>query len=216
MCAKKDKKVGKTCKFVEVEQPGDRLGIDLLELRKNDKIFLAIDYFSRKIFGKTIKTKEAVKIVEFLKEIYKVFPFKEMITDNGKEFENKNVMKWAEQNNVKHTYSVPYYHQSNGRIERANRTIRNAFRKTPGITKTNLSKVLENYNHLRHRGINMSTNEAIKEQNWVKVKKYTENYKKEYARYNKAEKSYEIGENILFKNENRLNKMDDEFGSRAK
>jgi hypothetical protein len=66
---KKDKQYIKTGSYVEVENPGDRVGIDILELKKKDKIFVGIDYFSRKVFAKAIETKEAIKTVCFLEEM---------------------------------------------------------------------------------------------------------------------------------------------------
>lgn len=35
----------------------------------------------------------------------------------------------GEKNKVRHMFAIQYDHQSNGRIERANKTIRNAFKK---------------------------------------------------------------------------------------
>ena len=134
-----------------------------------------------------------------------------MITDNGREFENVSVKKWTQEKGVKHVYSIPYYHQSNGRIERANRTIRNAFRKKPGITKVNLKGIIENYNKLKHRGINMSPEEATKQENWEAVRKFSEKYKKEFEKYNKPEKKFTTGDKVMIRKEIKENKMDNEF-----
>jgi IS30 family transposase len=121
--------------FCGCRKTGNRIGIDLLELKRGDRLIVAVDYFSRKLFAQTIETKECVKIVKFLEYLYAIFPFKEMITDNGKEFDNNLVKNWVIKNKVNHIYSIPYYHQSNGRVERINRAIRNAFKKTPGPHK---------------------------------------------------------------------------------
>jgi hypothetical protein len=94
ICQRKDKKINKTCNFVEVSKPGDRIGMDVLELIAGEKIITAIDYFSRKIFAMNVKTKEAEKVVKFLKRIYCELPFKSVITDNGKEFRNESVENW--------------------------------------------------------------------------------------------------------------------------
>lgn len=77
-----------------------------------------------------------------------------MITvDNGREFDNEEVKNWTQENNIILDYSIPHYHASNGRIERVNRTIREACKKTPGLTEIKLAKILKNYNECRHRAI---------------------------------------------------------------
>jgi transposase InsO family protein len=172
VCKKKDRKINKTCNFVEVEAPGDKIGIDVLELTAGNKIFTAVDYFSRKVFAAVVSTKEGKKVVNFLESIYKKFKFKKMISDNGKEFDNHEVRIWLRTKNIKQVFSIPYYHQSNGRIERVNRTIRNACRKTNGPLIIKLKDIVDNYNNMTHRGIGMSPNEAIKPENYELVKKH--------------------------------------------
>ena len=163
-----------------MEKPGDRIGVDILEIKSNDRVIMAIDYFTRKLFAKCVNTKEGYKIVDFLESVYKEFPFKSMITDNGREFDNNRVKEWSEKTKVRHILSIPYYHQSNGRIERANRTIRNALRKSSGPTKKNIKAILRNYNNLPHRGIGISPEEAMKEENHEKVRNRAKLYGKEF------------------------------------
>ena len=182
VCKRKDIKRNSSCNYVEVTKPGDRLGIDILELLHGKKILTAIDYFSRKLFAMEIGSKEGIKVVNFLDRLYKEIPFKSIISDNGKEFCNDKVRMWMENKNVKHEFSIPYYHQSNGRIERANRTLRNACKKTPGLLKVKLKRIVENYNNVLHRGIGMSPNEALKEENHERVKIHENKYKKEFKK----------------------------------
>lgn len=93
-------------------------------------------------------------------------PIKTLIVDNGKEFHNKKLEKWCHEKGIKLEYSVPHYHQSNGRIERANRTIREALKKTKGCTRLVLNGILETYINVDHRGIGMTPIEAILPQNY--------------------------------------------------
>jgi hypothetical protein len=99
------------------------MGMDLLELVAGEKILTAIDYFSRKAFAMIVKSKEPNKVLKYLDKIFLELPFKTLITDNGGEFRNDKVDECII-HNVKLIYAVPYNHQSNGRIEWANRTIR--------------------------------------------------------------------------------------------
>lgn len=186
-CKIKDKKIKITCKFVEVEKPGEKIGIDILELTAGDKVITAIDYFSRKMFAVTVKSKEAIKVKKFLEKIHNEFPFKKLISDSGKEFDNNEVRNWTKMLWIEHVFLIPYYHQSNGRIERANRTIRMACRKTPGPTKIKLGAIIENYTNTIHRGIGMSPNIAIFDENWEKVKNHENKYKKEFKKYDKKQ-----------------------------
>ena len=52
---------------------------------------MLIYYFTRKLFGRCVSTKEAKKILDFIKQVYDAFPFEKLITDNGREFENKRM-----------------------------------------------------------------------------------------------------------------------------
>jgi hypothetical protein len=215
-CKLKDKKIKKTCNYVEVNEPGERIGIDILQISPKEKILMFIDYFSRIIHAKCLTTKESNKTAKYIEELYKQFPFKSMITDNGKEFINKDVLKFVEKYKIKHIRSIPYYHQSNGRIERANRTIRNAIRKSKGSLKKNLKRIIENYNNLEHRALGMSPNEAIKKENWSRVKEYEKHYKKEFAKYSKKEVQFKINDRVLLRNEFKNCKMDNEFQDEGK
>ncbi|MGL5709134.1 MAG: reverse transcriptase domain-containing protein, partial [Aeromonas sp.] len=211
VCLKKDKQYKKTCYYVDVEKPGDKLGIDILEIKHHDKILVAIDYFSRKIFAQSIKTKEAKKTVKFLNTISKEFQFRKILTDNGREFNNNSVKKWCEEKNIKQTFSIPYYHQSNGRIERAIRTIRDACRKIPGATSDKLGKIISAYNRTEHRGIGMTPEQALKKENWDKVKINVEKYKGEFECKSKRVNILRDGEKVLIRNELRKGKMDDAY-----
>jgi transposase InsO family protein len=61
-----------------------------------------------------------------------------LISENGKEFENTKLKKWIESRKIDHQFSVPYYHQGNGRVERVNRTLRTALMKTKGSIRKKL------------------------------------------------------------------------------
>jgi hypothetical protein len=131
------------------------------------------------------------------------------LTDNGKEFENKTLKEWVKKQKIEHKFSIPYFHQSNGRIERVNRTIREAIKRTPGILKIKLKTIIENYNNAYHRGIGMSPNSACLPENETIVLENSIKYEKEF----KEKKCFEfkVGNKVLLKNENKRTKMDDEF-----
>lgn len=78
---------------------------------------------------------------------------------------------WAENNNVELHITSPFHHQSNGRVERFNRTLQEGVYKLG--SKKNLrdkvNKVLEVYNSIKHTSIGISPNEAIKIENHKSV-----------------------------------------------
>lgn len=108
----------------------------------DEKVLLEIEYFTRRIFAKHITTKEASKVVSFLNEITKTFKIETLVSDNGREFLNKDVEEWCKRNNVNQTFSIPYYKQSYGKVERVHRTIRNALRKTGKGSKFALKNIV--------------------------------------------------------------------------
>lgn len=59
-------------------------------------------------------------------------------------------------------FTITYYHQHKGRIERANHTIREKLKKLKGPIQKKLKEAIEAYNDVIHRGIVMSPNEAMK------------------------------------------------------
>lgn len=43
------------------------MAFDLMDFKKRNKIIFGIDFFSRKMFGEKIESKEAIKTIDFLK-----------------------------------------------------------------------------------------------------------------------------------------------------
>lgn len=213
-CQRKDKIYGKTCTFIQTEAVGERLGIDILDSGEC-LVILAIDYFSRKAFGQTLEKKTAQHVVKFLERVYQEFPFKTMLTDNGREFLNRETQRWCDERGVAHKNSIPYYHNSNGRVERLCRTVREALYKTPGPVRVKLGGVLKNYNALFHRGIGMAPDEAVKEDNYNRVIKAQEIYRKEFKARQGGIQVFNIGETVWIRKEVREARNDDRFSEKG-
>lgn len=145
-----------------------------------------------------------------MKIVHETIPFKTLVSDNGKEFDNKKLDEWLKSKKIKHKFTVPYYHKGNGRIERVNRTLREALRKTNKPPKICLKDIVENYNNIKHRGIGMAPKVALKKDNWKLVLKNTENYKKEFKK-TKENSLFMDGDLVYIRNEFRRSKMDDYF-----
>ena len=129
-CIRKDTNIVKSASYLMTPEPAELIGIDLMDINQQNTAKIAIDYYTRKVFGKVIATKDAYKIIPFLENIYKQFPFKKLQSDNGREFDNGIVNDRANKNNVELKYVTPHYHAANGRVERAIRTIREGLKRT--------------------------------------------------------------------------------------
>ncbi|KAG0434267.1 Pro-Pol polyprotein [Dictyocoela muelleri] len=142
LCCKVDSKYIKSSQYIETTFPGKIFAFDMIEIKKDMRIIVAINYFSRFVFAKVLNLKYLKKVLAFIKEVYQNIEFKKLITDNGKEFNNSRLKKWSRENDVKLEFSIPYYHQSNGRVQRVNRTIRDGMKKERGEMKLDLKRFL--------------------------------------------------------------------------
>lgn len=210
VCNLTDKKYYKNKGFVVTSSPGERIAVDILEYKKGFRIITAIDYFSRKIYAKFIRRKSSSEVIKFLNIIYNDLKFELLVSDNGKEFKNKEVDTWCAERVIERKLCIPYFHEENGRIERANRTLRNALNKEDGRLKERLERAVNNYNKTYHRGIGMSPNDAFKPENFDEVLKRQKAYSKEFGSKNFANE-FKIGNYVLFRNEIKESKADKEF-----
>ena len=90
-----------------------------------------VDCFSRFAFGCAVKTKCAKEISEsLLKFIYLYGAPRILQSDNGKEFNNYDLAAVIQEFKIKKMNGRPYHPQSQGRVERFNRTVVAFFSKT--------------------------------------------------------------------------------------
>jgi hypothetical protein len=64
-CIRKDKNYIKTCDFVYTNTPGELFAIDILEISKNERVVLGIDYFTRKFFESILRQRKHLKSKNF-------------------------------------------------------------------------------------------------------------------------------------------------------
>lgn len=149
-----------------------------------------------------------------LEKINTKIKIKKLLCDNGGEFRSKEISLWCEKNKIELSFSIPYYHESNGRVERVNRTLRESLKKNKGSLKIILDQVVENYNNTSHRGIGTTPKEALKPENRETVKLVSRKYKQEFGG-KKVKEVLEIGDRVYIKNEVKKNKMDNEFNEQG-
>lgn len=214
-CQEVDKKYKKAWKFRETSKPGELVAMDILELTKNKRILLAIDYFTRKLYGSKVRSKKPEELLKAIERISKEIKIEKLLMDNGREFNNVKIKSWAQKKGIAVEYSVPYYHESNGRIERANRTIREAIKKGNDSVRIDIAKVLESYNETIHRGIGMRPNEAMEIENREKVLENQLKYKTEVEKLKEKIERLNPGDEVRIRNEVKRNKMDKEFENKG-
>src|SRR5437762_1963245 len=115
---------------IEVGRPFERIGIDFvgpLERTKNGNkyILVATDYLTKWPEAKAMREATAENVIEFIYEriICRHGCLKVILSDRGTHFRNRIVDGLCERFEIKHKLSSPYHPQTNGLVERFNRTL---------------------------------------------------------------------------------------------
>ena len=118
----------------------ERYGIDCIDMTSFAKengginngfkfILTVVDYFSRHVWARKMKTQTTINVTKALKSIVeetKTYP-KIIQADNGNEFMNET-SKWMKDNDITYIKTNSYSPQSNGLVEGKNRRIREVLR----------------------------------------------------------------------------------------
>ncbi|KAG0433365.1 Pro-Pol polyprotein, partial [Dictyocoela muelleri] len=140
----------------------ERLIVDTIDMsvyanhNENYKyIFTFIDSFSKFAWSYPSKRKDGVTFAKILSShIYNEGLWTILHTDNGGEFINNNVNEILEKFNIKSIHGRPYHPQSQGQIERFNRTLKSRLRRCLDFGIFNwvqfLERVVFEYNNLSH------------------------------------------------------------------
>ncbi len=162
--------------------PNKVWNIDLLEI-DGDKILLnCVDRFSKVAYSRILRNKTANQVVNALKSIFRTAKPSTITCDNGVEFVAQTTQTYLKNVDVLQVFSSPYLPQSNGVVERFNRTLKDQFRKMTYqageekvvFNQRVLNRLLKAYNNSVHSIIKMSPNEAMKPDNLEKVRKAIE------------------------------------------
>ena len=111
-----------------------QIGIDLIgplpEVEGMRYIITAIDYTSKWVEAKAIPTKTSENVAEFLHSLQTRYGVSCIhITDQGREFNNSVIRDLYEKTGVQHKVSSAYHPQTNGLVERQNRTTEEVIQK---------------------------------------------------------------------------------------
>ncbi|KTB47907.1 Winged helix-turn helix/Integrase core domain [Dehalogenimonas alkenigignens] len=146
-------------------QPGDLVQVDTVHLfvaGLKRYLFTAIDVRTRFAFAYTYSSNSSARGRDFLDKLITVTPFTvaRVQTDNGSEFQ-KHFAQACQDKGLVHFFNYPKHPQSNGYLERFNRTIQEQFAywhsdelDDPAVFNRSLMEYLLWYNAERpHRGI---------------------------------------------------------------
>jgi len=146
---------------IKVGQPFDRLGMDIVgplpvTKRGNAYIVVATEYLTKWPEACALPNAKASSVVSFFYEdiICRHGCPKEILTDRGTHFVNEMLDSLCNELGVKHKLSTAYHPQTNGLVERFNRTLCEALAKYANENKDDwdiyLSSVLFAYRTKKH------------------------------------------------------------------
>ena len=166
---------------VVTDFPYDLIQADLVEMhsllpwnKKYPYLLTVIDTFSKKGYGRALRNKTGKEVTaafeDVLKEIGK--PVKNLQTDQGKEFYNRDFQRLLKEQNIIHYHT--YTDKKASIVERFNRSLKMLMWKK--FTQMNnfkwvniLPKIINQYNNRFHRTIKMAPNQ-VSRRNLAQVK----------------------------------------------
>lgn len=119
-------------------------------LPSGEMLFVIVDYFSRFVMTRIMKSTRAIDVIHVLGEIFASFGIPEkFMLDNGPPFNSKELKIYLGNSGVQIIHSTPYYPQQNGLVERENRNIKRALSISMN-TNTDWRQALNEYLLLQH------------------------------------------------------------------
>lgn len=123
-------------------------------------ILTGININSRVGFAQLLPNKQAKTILSAIKQFVKIHDVEVITSDNGSEFINQQVEKYFKDNQIEHYNSEAGDHNTLGKIERFNRTLKSRIMKMERpLTHKLLKDIISNYNNTKHTSINATPNE---------------------------------------------------------
>ena len=128
---------------ISATRPMEILVMDLVDFRGKYAL-VTVDYFSGFLTYDTLESETTETVSKALNNIFRKFGLPEkIISDNGPCFRSNDFRRFCDQLDTRHVTSSPYYHQSNGRAERAVATIEQILKKS--ASDMDITKALTSY-----------------------------------------------------------------------
>jgi len=124
---------------ISTTRPNEVVGMDLMELNGSSYL-VTVDYFSGYITVDPVSTTSTQEVIRVCNNLYQKFwPPERIVSDNGPCFNSTQFKQFTESLDIQHDTSSPHYHQSNGRAERAIRTVKGMMKKSTSPTGVTLA-----------------------------------------------------------------------------
>ncbi|CAF4123570.1 unnamed protein product, partial [Rotaria magnacalcarata] len=158
-------------KIIQAKQVFERLRVDLVDLSRRPVThdgfefryaLVVLDIFSRYLFLCALKKKSSAEVSEYPELIFQEHGTPKIIqTDQGTEFQGV-FDDLCNRRNIRHIRSRPYHPESQGKVERINRSWKNKMFYDLIINENtncvnNLTLYSETYNQSKHRGLGYLT-----------------------------------------------------------
>lgn len=154
-------------------------------------ILTAVNINSRIGYARILPSKKADIVLSELKKFVKLHKPEIITSDNGSEFINDKVEAFFKEQKIEHFNNEPGEHNTMGKIERFNRTIKQKLiRMGRLVSQKLLADVIKNYNSSFHRGIQATPNE-------MKGRVIESELKHNQHESDKVESKFEEGESVL-------------------
>jgi len=135
--------------------PWQHLAADVLgPLPNGQHVFVVVDYYSRYFEVRLLKSVTSTKVIHCLEDIFASHSLPlSLKTDNAQCFVSQEFTNFLSSRDIKHKTSIPLWPQSNGEVERQNRTLLKFLKITQAKgqdMKTELNKFLFAYRMTPH------------------------------------------------------------------
>ena len=98
--------------------------------KQNQYVIVVVDMLTKFVHAKATETQQSFVLVEFLKEIFMYTGVPKTVqSDQGRNLLSEEFEEFLGSKNIEHRYSSPYHPETNGQMERTNRTLGQTIRK---------------------------------------------------------------------------------------
>ncbi|GJS59413.1 reverse transcriptase domain-containing protein [Tanacetum coccineum] len=119
--------------------------LNMVTLRGNKYILVAVDYLSKWVEAKTLPTNDARVVCKFLKSLFARFGAPRVISDRGTHFCNDQFAKVMLKYGVTHRVSTAYHPQTSGQVEVSNRGLKRILERTVGENRASVVDKLDEH-----------------------------------------------------------------------